>query len=258
MHLDVPFIDVLLEIPTVSSGSSGLKFVGVSSVVVTCFAVAGVSNAFNLIDGYNGLAGVVAVIILLGLAYIADLVGDRVIMVGALTMVGAIVGFLIWNYPNGHIFLGDAGAYLIGFAVAELSVLLVARNPVVSPWFPFLLSFYPIFETLFTIFRRRVVSKKSPGMPDAAHLHQLIYRRLVRWAVGSSVVYDQTLRNALTAPYLWVLSSLAVIPAILFWKNTLALSVSTVLFAFIYSYFYWRIIRRKFPNWWAIKRKAKL
>ena len=257
-HLDLPIIDAFLSVPHVSLGEEGgLKVLGALSFLITCFAVAGVSNAFNLIDGYNGLAGVVAVIILLGLSYVADILGDRVIMVGALTMVGAIVGFLIWNYPNGLIFLGDAGAYLIGFVVAELSVLLVARNPAVSPWFPLLLSFYPIFETLFTIFRRRVVSKKSPGMPDAAHLHQLIYRRLVRWAVGSSMVHDQTLRNALTAPYLWVLSSLAVIPAILFWQNTYLLAAFTLIFAAIYSYIYWRIIRRKFPSWWTIKRKAR-
>jgi len=258
MRLDVPLIDTFLGVPHCSLGGGGsIEFLGVLSFLITCFAVAGVSNAFNLIDGYNGLAGVVAVIILLGLAYVADIVGDRMILVGALATVGAIMGFLIWNYPKGLIFLGDAGAYLIGFVVAELSVLLVVRNPAVSPWFPLLLSFYPIFETLFTIFRRRIVSKKNPGLPDAAHLHQLIYRRLVRWAVGSSVVHDQTLRNALTAPYLWVLSSLAVIPAVLFWQNTRILAVSAVLFAILYSYLYWRIIRRKFPNWWSIKRKAR-
>lgn len=241
-RLDIPGIDYLMAF-------------GVVSVLVTCFAVAGVANAFNLIDGYNGLAGMVAVIILMGLAYVANQVGDRSIMIMALTTTGAILGFLVWNYPRGLIFLGDGGAYLIGFLVAELSVLLVARNPQVSPWFPLLLAFYPIFETVFTIFRRVVIGKTHPGLPDAAHLHQLIYRRVVRWAVGDDCAKKKTQRNALTSPYLWAMASFAVIPAVLFWGHTLALQVVTFLFVIFYILIYREVYKARIPQWLSIRSK---
>lgn len=241
-QLDIPGIDYLMAF-------------GLISVPVTCFAVAGVANAFNLIDGYNGLAGMVAVIILTGLAYVADQVGDRAIMITAFAATGAILGFFVWNYPRGLIFLGDGGAYLIGFLVAELSVLLVARNSQVSPWFPLLLAFYPIFETLFTIFRRIVIGKTHPGLPDAAHLHQLIYRRVVRWAVGDDCSKKKVQRNALTSPYLWVMASFAVIPAVLFWNNTAALQIIAFLFASFYILVYREIYKARFPKWLSIQNK---
>lgn len=157
-----------------------------AAIAITCFAVGGVANAFNIIDGYNGLSSMVAVIILAGIAYVAFQVGDSAILIAALAMIGALAGFLVWNYPRGLIFLGDGGAYLIGFWIAELSVLLTARHPEVSKWFPFLLCFYPIFETLFTIYRRLVLKRVHPGMPDASHLHQLIYMQIVRWSIASN------------------------------------------------------------------------
>ena len=129
------------------------------------------------------------------------------------------LGFLLWNWPRGLIFLGDGGAYFIGYLVAVLSFLLVARHRgVVTPWYPFLLFIYPVFETLFSIWRRKVVRGASPGLPDGLHLHQLVFRRLVRWAVGRRDAASLTLRNSLTAPYLWLLSSLAALPATLFWR----------------------------------------
>ena len=90
------------------------------AVVITCFAVGGVANAFNIIDGYNGLSSMVAVIILSGIAYVAFQVNDYPIMIAALAMIGALLGFLVFNYPRGAIFLGDGGAYFVGFWIAEL------------------------------------------------------------------------------------------------------------------------------------------
>lgn len=219
------------------------------AIAITCFAVAGVANAFNIIDGYNGLSAMVGVIILGGIAYVAFQLADFSIMIAALALMGALLGFLVWNYPRGLIFLGDGGAYFVGFWIAELSVLLTARHPEVSKWFPLLLCFYPIFETLFTIYRRVFVLRTHPGMPDAAHLHQIIYKRLVRWAVGSSMPEDRLIRNALTAPYLWVLTSVTVIPAVLFWRYAWVLQAFSLLFAVGYVLLYRMIVQFKTPKW---------
>ena len=224
------------------------------AAVITCFAVAGVANAFNIIDGYNGLSGMVGFIILAGIAYVAFQLGDFPIMISAMALMGALLGFLFWNYPRGLIFLGDGGAYFVGFWIAELSVLLTARHPEVSKWFPLLLCFYPIFETLFTIYRRVFVLRTHPGMPDAAHLHQIIYKRLVRWAVGSSLPEDRVIRNALTAPYLWVLTSVTVIPAVLFWRYAWVLQIFALFFAVGYVLLYRMIVRFKTPAWLTLQR----
>ncbi|MGH8522317.1 MAG: hypothetical protein ACREU9_13060 [Gammaproteobacteria bacterium] len=71
------------------------------------------------------------------------------------------VGFLLRNYPRGKVFLGDAGAYFIGFMYAQLSIQLVARNAGISPWFVVALAAYPIVETLFSIYRRKIVRALS-------------------------------------------------------------------------------------------------
>ena len=80
---------------------------------------------------------------------------------------GALVGFLFWNYPRGRVFLGDAGAYFIGFMYAELSIQLVARNSDISPWYVIMLAGYPIVDTLFAMYRRGVVRHVPLMAPDA-------------------------------------------------------------------------------------------
>lgn len=223
------------------------------AMAITCFAVAGVANAFNIIDGYHGLSAMVAVIILTGIAYVAFQVDDLSIMTAALTMVGALLGFLIWNYPRGLIFLGDGGAYFIGFWVAELSVLLTSRHAEVSKWFPFLLCLYPIFETLFTVYRRLILKRTHPGMPDASHLHQLIYMRIVRLTIDGREVVLPNHRSARTSLYLWAVSAVCVIPAILFWRHHMALKFFSLLFVIFYLCLYWSIVRFKVPIWLKIR-----
>jgi UDP-N-acetylmuramyl pentapeptide phosphotransferase/UDP-N-acetylglucosamine-1-phosphate transferase len=219
-------------------------------ILFTCFAVAGLANAYNIIDGFNGLASMIAIIALLAISYVAFQVGDTMIIKLALTMVGAIAGFFIWNYPRGLIFLGDGGAYLIGFWVATLSVLIVARNPQVSAWFALLVNAYPIFETLFTIWRRMIHQGKNPGLPDGAHFHSLIYRRIVKWAYGPTPLPHQVyLSNSRTAPYLWVISSISIIPAVLWWKRPFVLMLSCIIFIAIYVVLYRSVVRFKKPSW---------
>ena len=226
------------------------------SLLFTAVAVAGVANAVNIIDGYNGLASVVAMISLLSLAYVGLQVGDNLVVSVALGGIGALLGFFVWNWPRGLIFLGDGGAYFVGYLVAVLSFVLVARHRgVVSPWYPFLLFIYPVFETLFSIWRKRVVRGDSPGVPDGLHLHMLIFRRLVRWAVGRRDAASLTLRNSLTAPYLWLLSSLAALPATLFWRYPHALQAFVAVFCVLYVWLYLRLVRFRAPRWLVIRSR---
>jgi UDP-N-acetylmuramyl pentapeptide phosphotransferase/UDP-N-acetylglucosamine-1-phosphate transferase len=225
------------------------------SLPLTMFAVAGVANAVNIIDGFNGLASVVTICMLLSLAYVALQVNDMFVLVVALMVAGATAGFLIWNYPVGLIFLGDGGAYLIGFMLGELAVLLVMRNPQVSTWYAALLLIYPVFETLFSVYRRLFIRGRSPGMPDGIHLHSLIFRRIAVWAVGPKDARALTRRNALTSPYLWLLSLMAVIPASLFWQSTGLLMLFCLTFIGSYVWLYARIVRFKSPRWMILARR---
>ncbi|MES2900427.1 MAG: glycosyltransferase [Pseudomonadota bacterium] len=222
---------------------------------LTILAVAGIANAINIIDGFNGLASVVTICMLISLGYVAWQVGDVFVLVTALMVAGATAGFLIWNYPVGLIFLGDGGAYFIGFMLGELTLLLVMRNPEVSTWYAALLLIYPAFETLFSAYRRMFLRGKNPAMPDGIHLHSLIFRRIVQWAVGRKEARALMRRNSLTSPYLWMFSLMAVIPATVFWKNTAVLIFFCLLFVVSYVWLYARIVRFKSPRWLILNRK---
>jgi UDP-N-acetylmuramyl pentapeptide phosphotransferase/UDP-N-acetylglucosamine-1-phosphate transferase len=225
------------------------------SLPLTVLAVAGLANAVNIIDGFNGLASVVTICMLLSLAYVALQVNDSFVLIAALMVAGATAGFLIWNYPVGLIFLGDGGAYFIGFMLGELTLLLVMRNPQVSTWYAALLLIYPAFETLFSAYRRMFIRGKSPTMPDGIHLHSLIFRRIVQWAVGRKEARALMRRNSMTSPYLWMLSLMAVVPATLFWQYTWVLMCFCLLFVGSYIWLYLRIIRFKSPRWMILRKK---
>lgn len=220
------------------------------SLVLTVVAVGGCTHALNLIDGMNGLAGMAACLMSISIALVAYQVGDPAIFAIALALASSIIGFFVWNFPYGRVFLGDGGAYFIGFLLAELAVLLVARNPSVSPFYAMAVLFYPIFETLFSIWRRLVKRNVPVDQPDALHLHQLVFRRLVRVTFSR----DETgkvhgLCNAMTSPYLWVLCLVGLVPATLFWDNTLYLCLSMLVFALLYIWLYHRIVKWRCPRW---------
>ena len=164
-------------------------------------------------------------------------------------MAAAILGFFVWNYPRGLIFLGDGGAYLIGFWIAIISIMLVSRHGNVSPWFALLVNGYPILETLFTIYRRKMHQGKSPGQPDGIHFHSLIFRRVLSIGKGGIKQDDWFTKNARTSPYLWVLTSMAIIPAILWWQSTPILVGFFALYILSYTWLYKRIVSFRTPRW---------
>ena len=236
-HTDTPGMDMLVATT-------------VGAYAFTLLVVAGTANAVNLIDGFNGLASMCVVIMMAAVAYVAFQAGDTVVLSLALAGIGATLGFFIWNFPAGLIFLGDGGAYFLGFWFAELSILLLVRNPgEVSPLFPLLVCIYPVFETVFSAYRRRVLRGQSAGSPDGMHLHSLIYRRVMRWALDEEDVRALTHRNSMTSPFLWLLCMLSAVPAVLFWNQTIALALCLVLFVTTYLSLYWSIVRFRSPGW---------
>ena len=219
-----------------------------TAMLFAVLAIGGLPHAFNIIDGYNGLAGTVAVLVCLAISHVALQVGDRQLAAMMICLVGATAGFLIWNYPRGKIFAGDGGAYVWGMVIAFAVVTLVQRHRVVSPWFPMLLLIYPVWETVFSVYRR-FARGQSPGDPDALHFHQLIFRRIVRVAFADDEARQLLARNNRTSPYLWIFAALTVVPAVLFWNNTPVLMAFCALFVATYVAAYLMIVRFKVPRW---------
>ena len=225
------------------------------AVALTVFVITGVANAVNIIDGFNGLASMCVLMMVLALAYVSFQVGDTFVFTASLVTAGAVLGFFVWNFPAGLIFLGDGGAYLLGFLLAELNILLIHRNPSVSPIFALLLCAYPIFETIFTIYRRKVVRGVATAEPDGIHLHTLIHRRLIRWTLAENHERRRlTRRNSMTSPYLWLLCLSSVIPSVLWWNSTPVLAGFLLLFVVSYVWLYARIVRFKTPKWLIFRR----
>jgi UDP-GlcNAc:undecaprenyl-phosphate GlcNAc-1-phosphate transferase len=217
----------------------------------TLFAVGGFAHASNIVDGMNGLSGLVGIAILAAIAAVADHVGDARVLHAALIVGGATLGFLLWNFPRGAIFAGDGGAYFLGFAIAELAVLIVQRNSDVSPWFALLALWYPVWETLFSMYRRKVVQGRSTAAPDGLHLHTLVYHRVVRGHGRRS----PATRSALTTLVMLGSCLLTVVPAWLFWDETWVLQLYAAAFALIYLWIYQRIVRFSVP-WSGLRRRA--
>ena len=203
----------------------------VVSVAFTAFAVGGVANAINIIDGFNGLAAGTVIIILTSFGFMATALGDADLAYTALILAGAVLGFGLVNWPLGKIFLGDGGAYFVGFAVAWLAVLLLARHPEVSAWAPMLVCGYPVLEVFFSIARRRR-RKLSPGDADRLHLHSLVKRRVVRALLPRA---SSLLRNSVTGALMWTAALLPAAIAINWPTHTPALVLGFAVCALLYS-----------------------
>lgn len=190
--------------------------IAVVSVAFTAFAMAGLTNAINIIDGFHGLAAGSVIGLLAIFGALAIQVGDLRLAVFCGLVVATTLGFFVVNYPFGKLFLGDGGAYLLGFLLAAIAVLLPERNPNVSPWASLLICAYPVAETLFSIVRR-MKAGLGIGNPDRAHLHSLIKLGLVK---PNTVGKSPDFQNALVAPPLWCLALLPGVFTLAFYKNS--------------------------------------
>jgi UDP-N-acetylmuramyl pentapeptide phosphotransferase/UDP-N-acetylglucosamine-1-phosphate transferase/O-antigen ligase len=229
----VPGLDYLLSFP-------------VLSILFTAVAVGGVANAVNIIDGFNGLAGGVLSIMFGALGAMAAGVSDHALAGTCWALAGCSLGFTAVNWPLGKIFLGDGGAYQLGFALGWVAVMLVVRNPSIPAWAPLLVCAYPVLEVAFSVIRKSRRAGCSPGQPDRVHLHMLVHRRIVRpWLRSLS----PRLRNGLTSPFAWFYTAALAGWALVFVKQSDYLVAGLLAAALAYAMVYRRLTRFR---WWPV------
>ena len=212
------------------------------SVLFTAIAVAGVAHSINMIDGFNGLAAGTIMLLFIALGLIAMAAGDTPLAQLCLTMIVIMIGFFVFNLPFGKIFLGDGGAYLVGFLLAWVAVMLPMRNPQISVWAPLLVCAYPVNEALFTM-GRRLVSNVSLGTADCKHMHSLIKIKIVAAYFGH---LRKKMRNSLVAPFCWLYAALVSSLAVWQYTNTniliAAWLISFILYVLLYIHLTGRVI----------------
>ena len=237
---DVFLVDALLSIPA-------------APFFVTLLVVAGFTQSVNIVDGFHGLASGSMVIAAGGLMLISWQCNDGLLTFLCSLVIASVSGFFLLNWPHGKIFLGDAGAYLVGFWVVLLGLMLVQRNPSVSPMTPVLIAIFPLVETLFSMYRRKFIRQHPVNHPDNLHLHSLIYRRLVcgKFSPGPhrSAQDKKAQANARVACYFWV-------PGLVFAALAIALKASTtaqltlmLVYVGMYVWLYQRLVSFRAPVW---------
>ena len=145
------------------------------SYIITICWIVGITNAINLIDGLDGLSSGVTLISCLSLLMVFALNGSPLIAIVLITaLAGALVGFLPFNFSPAKTFIGDTGSNFMGFALAIISILGVAKTYTALVIIaPIIILGMPIFDTIFAIFRRIIKGKsiKAVFQPDKGHLH---------------------------------------------------------------------------------------
>ncbi len=216
-RIGIPFLDASL-----------LHYV--VGAIITIFITSSVANGFNLIDGVNGLAAMVGITTSVCLAIIAFKAEYYSMTELCVMLSSCILGFFVINYPHGRIFLGDAGAYTIGFILSWFGIAILINNPTVTPWAILLTMFWPLADTLLAIHRRR--SKKVNAMrPDRLHAHQMVMRTLEMSLLGR---HRRKIANPITTA---VLSPFVITPPIVgvfLWDNNKLAFLATITFLILF------------------------
>ena len=143
------------------------------AIILSIITINASMNATNMMDGANGLLTIFAIcvsIILLSYAYNAN---DVTLVIFLLTLIGSLFGFLVFNWPKGLIFLGDGGSYFIGAILSTLLIYMSNSLDNFNMLNALIIMIYPIWELIFTVFRRFYLSSKITH-PDNLHLHTIL------------------------------------------------------------------------------------
>lgn len=163
----LPNLDSIFLVNKLTMMPGGLVFLLILGMV-------SISNGMNLIDGVNGLCVASSLSSLLALLFLSCRVGDVTLVTIILVLILFLIPFVIFNYPNGRIFLGDLGAYSLGMLISMLTIILFGKHSQLSPWTALIVLIYPATEVLFSFFRR-LFKGVSTFTPDTDHLHLKLF-----------------------------------------------------------------------------------
>jgi len=191
----------------------GVPIDGILSVVVTVLWIVGITNAVNLMDGMDGLAGGVSFIAAMSLlAASAQFEARAAATLICAGVAGAALGFLRHNYHPSRIFMGDAGAYFLGYVLAATSILGNAKITTVTSLIPTILLFLvPVVDTSQVIINRLLSGKNPLSTPGKDHLHHRLLAQGFSQRHSAVILWGVTLAGGIVAMQMQGIRQLAIV-----------------------------------------------
>ncbi len=206
------------------------------SIVFTMLCITYIIQAFNIIDGLNGLSIVTAILSFLSLAFIAHDQGDLITHNFLVILIFILMGVLVFNFPFGKIFIGDSGAYSIGLFVSLSVILLIENHLNVSPFVAVQILIYPAYELIRSIVRRILIGKNI-FQPDDKHLHSLLHYKNTK-----IFFFNPASINSISSAQINILQILNCFYITMFYENEKITVVGIILFILIYEIIYHKLI----------------
>ena len=224
--LKIPFIDSLFNFK-------------IFSILFICFALAGMTNAFNMLDGVNGNVLLYSLTLCATTLFLQKNNFDLSLNYYFVAMFFSILGVFVLNFPFGRIFLGDGGAYFLGIALS-IGIIKYYQVNSLSPWYVFAVFIYPVVDVAFSIVRR-IISKVSALEPDNKHLHHLIYKKTTKAGVRS-----ENSKHAICTLFIFIFYAPFLVAANYLSESTSALMAVSGLFLLFYFCLYFVLIPKDF------------
>ena len=202
------------------------------SFIFSTLCIALLINGSNFIDGFNGLLGIHSSIIIFILSVINYYYGNFDLFFLCILFLICLIIFVIFNFPNSKVFLGNSGSYLIGFILAVLVIWTSQKTQYhkVYPFFFACLLNYIFFETFFSFFRKIFYEKENPLYPDKKHLHMLVFAK-----------FKTHVKTTLVINFFYFITILV---ALFFFKSPVYLKIMFILQILFYIMFYLMLVKK--------------
>ncbi len=194
--------------------------------ILLCFLT--IINGSNFIDGFNGLLIIHSIIIFIILTFINF---DNYLFIESLTILFSFSIIIFFNFPKAKFFLGDSGAYTIGFLISYFIIRTANENSNISPIIFCILLFYLFYEVLFSFCRKKIL-KLNPLKPDRNHLHMIIYR-LINKNINNKFKSNYYTSIIINTFYLFLIT-----PSIFFYESGLLCKIYFIILILIYTFIY--------------------